>query len=103
MSIAPCWRKLFRDFNAIHGWALMMIAAVGLGIFAVTVFAVLVLVLGVLLSASMLDDLLAQQARQIAVMKAIGARTRQIVRRWNAFRCRSAPPDIPALPIRRQD
>lgn len=43
------------------------------------VFAILALVLSAFLTASMIDGLLAQQARQIAVMKAIGARTRQIV------------------------
>ncbi|MGO9771530.1 MAG: FtsX-like permease family protein [Roseiarcus sp.] len=42
-------------------------------------FALLALVLSAFLAASMIDGLLAQQVRQIAVMKAIGARSRQIV------------------------
>jgi putative ABC transport system permease protein len=42
------------------------------------VFAVLALALSAVLTASMIDGLLAQQVRQIAVMKAIGARSPQI-------------------------
>jgi putative ABC transport system permease protein len=43
------------------------------------IFALLALVLASVLVASIIDGLLAQQVRQIAVMKAIGARWRQIV------------------------
>lgn len=42
------------------------------------IFAFLALVLSAILTASMIDGLLAQQVRQIAVMKAIGARSGQI-------------------------
>lgn len=42
------------------------------------VFALLALTLSVILTAAMVDALLAQQVRQIAVMKAIGATSRQI-------------------------
>lgn len=42
------------------------------------IFAFLALALSAVLAASMIDGLLAQQVRQIAVMKAIGARSRQI-------------------------
>lgn len=47
-----------------------------LGMFIV--FAILALALSAVLTASMIDGLLAQQVRQIAVMKAIGARSSQI-------------------------
>jgi putative ABC transport system permease protein len=42
------------------------------------IFAVLALALSAILTASIIDGLLARQIRQIAVMKAIGARSRQI-------------------------
>lgn len=42
------------------------------------VFAALALILSAILTASMIDGLLAQQVRQIAVMKAIGARSMQV-------------------------
>lgn len=42
------------------------------------IFTLLTLVLSAILTASMIDSLLAQQKRQIAVMKAIGARSTQI-------------------------
>lgn len=43
------------------------------------IFSAMALLLGAILIASMIDTLLAQQIRQIGIMKAIGARTRQIV------------------------
>ncbi len=42
------------------------------------IFAVLALILSAILTASMIDGLLAQQVRQIAVMKTVGASSRQI-------------------------
>jgi putative ABC transport system permease protein len=47
-------------------------------------FAVLALILSAILTASMIDGLLAGQIRQIAVMKAIGARSGQITRLYLA-------------------
>ncbi len=42
------------------------------------VFSFMALVLSAILTATMINGLLAQQIRQIGIMKAIGARTRQI-------------------------
>jgi putative ABC transport system permease protein len=47
-------------------------------LFMFITFAFVALLLGAVLTASMIDGLLAQQVRQIAVMKAIGARSAQI-------------------------
>jgi len=44
-----------------------------------SIFSLLALLLGAVLAATIISGLLAQQVRQIAIMKAIGARTRQIV------------------------
>lgn len=43
------------------------------------IFSLLALVLGAVLTATVIGGLLAQQVRQIAIMKAIGARSRQVV------------------------
>lgn len=64
------------------------------------VFSVMAVVLSAVLTATMIDGLLAQQIRQIGIMKAIGARTRQIMGLYlTAVAALGAAAVVIALPV----